>query len=351
MKTNRIGLALVVALAACGVLALAAEGPGGYHLIKKVSFDKAPGNVEYFDYVNFDDAGRRVFMCEGTRFVVTDPGGKLLGSIGAGDLKRCHGVAFVPQLNRGFISDGNGAQILEFDLKTLQVVDKIKGEEDADYILYEPTTKHVFVFNGTPHSITVIDPAKAAVIATIPVGGVPEQAVADGMGMIYDNIASTNEVIALDAKSLQIKARWPVAPAGQPTSMAMDRARRRLFVGGRNPAMLVMMNADSGKVIGPGFPIGDRVDTNTYDPKTRIVASATRAGTLHIFHLDSPDRLSVVGVVQTEFGAKTMGLDPKTHELYLTTSDFGPAPAPTAQQPNPQPVATPGTFRLLIYGR
>ncbi len=130
----------------------------------------------------------------------------------------------------------------------------------------------------------------------------------------------------------------------------MDRKTRRLFVGGRNPKMLVMMNADTGKVIGEPFPIGDRVDANVFDPATNMVASATREGTLHIFHEDSPDKLSVVETVKTEFGAKTMGFDPKTHKLFLTTSDFGPAPAPTEKQPNPQPVATPGTFRLLIYG-
>jgi hypothetical protein len=115
--------------------------------------------------------------------------------------------------------------------------------------------------------------------------------------------------------------------------------------------MLVMMDADTGKVIGEPFPIGDRVDANIFDPSTSTVASATREGTLHIFHEDSPDKLSMVETVKTEFGAKTMGLDMKTHNLYLTTSDFGPAPAPTDKQPNPQPVATPGTFRLLIYGK
>ena len=91
--------------------------------------------------------------------------------------------------------------------------------------------------------------------------------------------------------------------------------------------MLVMMDADTGKVIGEPFPIGDRVDANVFDPATNMVAAATREGTLHIFHEDSPDKLSVVETVKTEFGAKTMGLDPKTHNLFLTTSDFGPAPA------------------------
>jgi len=131
----------------------------------------------------------------------------------------------------------------------------------------------------------------------------------------------------------------------------MDRAHRRLFIGGRNPKMLVVMDADTGKIIGQPFPIGDRVDANVFDPETALIAAATREGTLHIFHEDSPDKYSVAETVKTEFGAKTMALDPKTHNLYLTTSDFGPAPAPTEKQPNPQPVATPGSFRLLVYGK
>jgi hypothetical protein len=131
----------------------------------------------------------------------------------------------------------------------------------------------------------------------------------------------------------------------------MDRKTRRLFIGGRNPKTLVMMDADTGKVIGEGFTIGDRVDANVFDPETNLLASATREGTLHIYHEDSPSKLTEVETIKTEFGAKTMGLDPKTHKLFLTTSDFGPAPAPSEKQPNPQPVATPGTFRLLIYGK
>jgi YVTN family beta-propeller protein len=238
-----------------------------------------------------------------------------------------------------------------FDLKTLKITGRIKGENDADTIIYDPASKRVFVFNGSPKTATVIDPEKASVVATIPLGGAPEQAVADGKGMIYNNLESTNEVIAIDSRNLVIKSRWPVAPAGSPVSIAMDRAHRLLFIGSRNPKMLVVMDADTGKIIGEPFTIGDRVDTNVFDPETGLIAAATREGLLHIFHEDSPDKISVVEAVKTEFGAKTMGLDLKTHNIYLTTSDFGPAPPPTEKQPNPQPVATPGTFRLLIYGR
>jgi WD40 repeat protein len=352
--SNCARLALVLSIVLSAAYALAGAQGAGYHQIKKVSYGAAPGigaTREYFDYVIFDPAARRVYFTHGTEVnIVNADTGDKVGTV-TGDWKRVHGVALVPDLNRGFITDGDAGNIIMFDLKTLKVTSTIKGEPDADWILYDTASKRVFAFNGDSHSATVIDPAKGEVVKSIPLGGAPEQAVADGKGMIYDNIESTNEVVAIDSNDLTVKSRWPVAPSGQPVSIAMDRKNRRLFVGGRNPKMLVMMNADTGKIIGEAFPIGDRVDANIFDPATNTVAAATREGTLHIFHEDSPDKLSVVETVKTEFGAKTMGLDPKTHNLYLTTSDFGPAPAPSEKQPNPQPVATPGTFRLLIYGR
>lgn len=345
-----VGLGLVLGVAWFGTQVSTAAAAGGYHLLKKVSLG-ATGDTEYFDYITVDSAARRVYLSHGTEIKVIDADKfTVVGTI-SGDFKRDHGIALVPELNRGFISDGTLGQALMVDLKTLKITGQVKAEDDADSILYDAASKRVFTFNGSSKNSTVIDPAKGTVLGTIALGGAPEQAVADGKGMIYNVLQSTNEVVAIDARAMTVKSRWPVAPAGAPTTIAMDREHRRLFVGGRNPKMLVVMDADSGKIIGAPFPIGDRVDTNVFEPETGMVAAATREGTLHIFHEDSPDKLSVVETVKTEFGAKTMGLDPKTHNLYLTTSDFGPAPPKTEKQPNPQPVAKPGTFRVLIYGR
>ena len=327
-------------------------GPvGGYHLIKKVPFGAAEGSTnEYFDYITVDPAARRVYLSHGTEVKVLDADtANVVGNITG--FKRDHGVALAPELNRGFVSDGGAAQVVVFDTKTLKKIGQVKADDDADSILYDPASKRIFAFNGEPHSATVIDPANATAVATIPLGGQPEQAVTDGMGTIYDNVESTNEVIAIDSRALKVKSRWKVAPGGQPVSIAMDRQHKRLFIGCRNPKVLVVMDAENGKIIGQPFPIGDRVDTTIYDPETGMVASSTREGTIHIMHEDSPDKLSVVETVKTEFGAKTMGFDPKTHNLFVDTSDFDPAPPKTEKQPNPQPVAKPGTFRLLIYGR
>lgn len=337
----------ICALCAC---VLTAAPAGGYHLIKSIPLGAAEGGGEYFDYITVDPAARRVYVSHGTEVKVLDADSyAVLGTISG--FKRDHGVAVAPELGRGFVSDGDLGQAIIFDLKTFKKIGEVKADKDADSILYDPASKHIFVFNGEPKSATVVDPAKGTVLATIQLGGAPEQAVADGKGMIYDNLEDTNEVVAIDSRSMQVKSRWPVAPAGQPVSIAMDRKTRRLFISGRNPKLLVVMDADSGKIIGQSFPIGDRVDTTIFDPETRVVASSTREGTIHIFHEDPPDKLSVVETVKTEFGAKTMGLDPKTHNLFVSTSDFDPPGPPTEKQRNPQPRAKPGTFRVLVYGR
>jgi hypothetical protein len=110
------------------------------------------------------------------------------------------------------------------------------------------------------------------------------------------------------------------------------------------------VNTDTGKVI-QSFPISAGVDANAYDPGTGMIFVSTREGNLHIFHEDSPEKFSEVEAVKTEYGAKTLGLDTKTHHVFVDTSDFGPPPPPTKERPHPQPTPVMGTFRVLVYGK
>lgn len=329
-------------------LALARSPEGGYHLLKKYDLGAAPDGKEYWDYISFDASTRRLYISHNTEVKVVDAdSGAVVGNVP--ELKRVHGIALVTDLSKGFISDGGADEVVVFDLKTLKVSSHVKTGGNPDCIIYDPASKHVFTMNGKTSDSSVIDPSSATVIATIPMGGRPEYAVADGKGMIYDNLEDKNEVVALDSRTNTIKARWRIAPAEEATAMAMDAKHRRLFVGGRNK-LLAIMDADSGNVI-QTFPIGAGVDTNIYEPETGTLFTATREGTLHIFHEDSPDKFSVVETVKTEFGARNAALDPKTHQIFIDTADFGPIPAPTTEQPHPQPTPVSGTFRLLVYGR
>src|SRR4030081_4008228 len=246
MKNFLFSLRLVF-FALLGAVAMAAPG-AGYHLLTKISLGAAPGGGEYFDYVTIDAAARRVYLSHGAEVKVLDADNfSVVGTISG--LKRCHGVVVLPELGKGFITDGDAAKVVVFDLKTLKITAEIKGAPDTDSLVYDPASKLIFTFNGDSKNASVIDPVKETIVKTIDLAGGVEQSVADGKGTIYDNNEEKNDIAVIDTKTLTVKARWPVAPAGSPVAMDMDREHRRLFSSGRDPKFLVVMDADSGKVV------------------------------------------------------------------------------------------------------
>jgi YVTN family beta-propeller protein len=341
-------VAIALALLAAGTFAFA-RPDSGYHLLQTYKFAAAPGStMEYFDYVTVDPLARRVYLSRGSAVEVMNADtGALVGYIPG--FKRQHGVALAPELNRGFISDGELAQVTIFDLKTLKTLGQVKADPDTDCVVYDPASKRAFSMNGDSSSSTVIDAKTGSVVKTIPLGGSPEFAVADGKGIIYANLSDKNQIAAIDTRTLEVKSKWSTAPSGGSTALAIDREHRRLFSSGRNPQMLVVMDADNGKII-QSFPISAGTDAAAFDPATKMIFVSTFAGDINVFHEDSPDQYSAVDTIKSQLGAKTMGLDTKTHDLFLDTADFAPAGAPTAEHPRPRPRAIQGTFRVLVYG-
>jgi hypothetical protein len=348
MKKYSVRLPLVC-FALVGIVVLGSPLGPGYHLLRKIPLSAAPGGGEDFDYITVDSTARRVYLAHGTEVKVLDADNfSVVGTISG--LKGCHGVLVLAELGKGFVTDGDAANVAVFDLKTLKITRTIKSAPDTDSIVYDPASKLVFTFNGESKSATVIDPVKETVTKVIDLGGAVEYPVADGQGNIYDDNEVKNDVAVIDTRTLRVKARWPVAPAGAPAGMEMDREHRRLFASGRDPQFLVMMDADSGKVI-QSLPISGGVDGSVYEPATALLFVSTRDGQVHIFHEDSPDKLTEVETLKTEFGAGTIGVDAKTHNLFLATADFGPMPRATKKEPKPERKPIPGTFRVLIYGR
>jgi len=342
--SNHILISVFVVLS---VVSLRGSSAPDYHLVHKYEFGAPADGREYFDYIAVDSEARRVFLSHGSEVLVVNADtGALEGKISG--LQLSHGVALVHDVDRGFITDGEQGKIVVFDLKTLKVIGDVEAAKDADSIIYDPASKHVFSFNGDSQNSTVVDPATGKVVGTIELGGAPEFAVADGHGMIYNNLEDKSEVVAIDSETLKIKSRWPISPAGAPAPIAMDRDHRRLFVSGREPEVLVIMNADTGKVI-QSFPISAGADANFYDPKSGRIFVSTREGWIHVFHEDSPDRYSEVGKIKTEFGAKTMGFDLKTGRIFVDTAKFGPVPPATKEHPHPRPAPISGTFHLLVF--
>ena len=324
--------------------AAAAPGASGYHLLKKIKL----GGEGFWDYLTFDSPARRLFISRGTKVVVLDVDSeKVLGEIP--NTPGVHGIALTGGSN-GFTSNGQAGTISIFDSKTLQVIGQAQAGRNPDAIIYDPASARVFAMNGRSGDITAIDAKSGQVAGTIPVGGKLEFAVSDDAGHIYVNVEDKSEEVQIDSRNLVVTARWPLAPCKEPSGLAIDVKHRRLFAGCDNQ-MIAVIDADSGKVIATP-PIGDGVDADAFDPETGFAfASNGQSGTLTVVHEDSPDKYSVVENVPTQRGARTMTLDPKTHEVYLVTADFGPPPAPTATNPRPFPTLVPDSFVVLVFGR
>lgn len=348
--SNSARLAAGACLLLFGACATAHAQNVNYHLIKTLPLPSAPGNREYFDYLSVDNDARRVYVTHGTEVDVLNADDySLVGRIGG--LQLSHAVVIVKELGKGFITDGEAKKVLIFDPKTLKATGEVvTNQPDTDSMVYDPASKLLFSINGNSGNATVIDPAKETAVKMIDLGGSAEFPVVDGKGTLFDNNEEKSDIAVIDTKTLSIKTRWPVAPAGTAVALAIDTKNHRLFSAGRNPQFLVMVDADSGKVI-QSFPITAGVDAAVFEPETGLVFASTREGMIHIFHEDSPDKLSEVQTVKTEYGAKTMALDPKTHNLLVSTSDFDPPPPPTEKQPHPLPRAKQGNFRVLVYGR
>jgi YVTN family beta-propeller protein len=314
MKRNFAWCAAILGLIA--LTALAAP-PSGYHVIKKVAVPGSGG----WDYVSVDEAGRRVYIAHATQVEVLDADtSELVGTIP--NTPGVHGVAIASEFGRGFISAGKSDSVIIFDLKTLKPLGEVKVGKKPDAIIYDPATKHVYVMNGDSDNTTVINAADGKVVGTVDLGGGPEFAAADGKGSVYINLEEKAETVQVDSKALQVLHHWPLAPGGTATALAFDPQARRLFAGCRGGQLMVVLDADSGKVITTA-PIGERVDAAAFDPATKLVFLSTGGGTIAIFHEDSADKYTLVENLATNPGSKTMGLDPQTHHLFVPANVGG----------------------------
>jgi YVTN family beta-propeller protein len=331
----------------CGLLAapsfLAAQKP--YHIIDRWKL----GGEGWWDYLLADPTAHRLYLTRGARVDVLDTEtGKLAGSIAG--LHGTHGITLDHAGKFGYISDGGGNAVVVFDRATLATVAVIPAGTNPDAIVFEPATQTVWAFNGRSSDATVIDAATRKVVATVPLPGKPEFAGVDGRGIVFDNIEDKSELVRLDAKTLKLTAEWPLAGCEEPTGLAIDPKRGRLFSVCHNKKMVVT-DAKTGKSLATP-DIGEGPDAAGWDAAHKLVFSSNGGGTGTLTVINAgASGYSVIEELETQRGARTMAYDPAADRIYLVTAEFGPRPAVTADNPRPRAEVVPGSFIVLVVGR
>lgn len=334
-------LPLLICCVAGGSL-FADPAPGTYQIVTTLPV----GGAGRWDYITVDATAKLLYVPRSTHvMVLSEETGKTAADVP--NLGGVHGVALAPALHRGFISDGEDGSVVVFDTKSHAVLGKVKAAADADGIIYDAGSKRVLVGCGDAGVVIAIDeavdPDNGKMAGTLELGGKPEFLATDGAGHAFVNIVDKNEVVEFDPKEMKQLARWPVAPGTKPTSMAIDAAHHLLFVGCRNQK-LVILDTETGKVVAT-FPVGKGVDATVFDDG-KILTSAGD-GTLSVIAEESSTVFKPLQTLKTAVGARTLGVDPETHRLYLPTADMKPAD-PSMPAARPQPVE--GSFKIVVAG-
>jgi DNA-binding beta-propeller fold protein YncE len=317
-----------------GMLAAPGLGHGQTFKVEKIDI-KGDGGT---DYVVVESATGRVFVSRGTHMMVVDGAtGKVVGDIP--NTPGVHGAGIATKAGHGFTTNGGDKTVTMFDLKTLSVIKQISVSQGGlDGIMYdEPDNKIILTNHSRPiGTLTAIDPASGDIVATVELEDTaPEGAAADGKGHIFVNNESKNTIQVIDVKTWRAIASWPLAPCEGPTGIAYDKASDRIFSGCNNTSVVVDPN--TGQVVA-AIKNGTRVDALGWDPSKKLIFIPNGGqGNATVVHQDSPDKYTVVDTVATFAGAKTICVDPKTHNAYLFQPERGPAPAPPDGAPPPAP--------------
>ncbi len=322
-------------------VAFAAEG---YHILNKIKI----GGTGGWDYATVDSNAQRLYATHATQVDVVDLGsGKVVGSIQ--QLHNVHGVAIVPDLNKGFISNGGSNSVTIFDLKSMAKTGEPQTGMNPDSICYEPKTQKIFTFNGRSSDSTAINAKTGEPMGNLAVGGRPEFCVADGTGKLYVNLEDKNSIVEIDAAKPAVLRTASISPCEEPSGLAIDTKDGVLFSVCSNHMMAVTEMKGLKVIATPA--IGAGPDAAAYDPGTGLAFSSNGDGTLTIVK-NTGGKWEAVDTVQTERGARTMTVDPKTHRAYLLAAEYGPAPAPkSGEKKAGRAPILPDSFHVLVVGK
>ena len=319
------------------------QNKSGLHIVKKHAIKGNGG----WDYVTVDAAGKKIYVSHGSQVnILSTVTGDSLGVIS--NTNGVHGIVLVKPLGKGYTSNGKDNNCTVFDLKTNAEIGKITVGTNPDAIFYDEFSKKVYVFNGRSNDASVIDPATDKVVATIPLGGKPETGVSDGKGKIFVNSETTNEVVVINAKTYKVENRYKINNGDEPSGLAIDRVSGRLFIGCGGNQTMVVMDAANGKNL-TKFKIGD-CDGVVFDPALKMAYSSNGEGTVSVIKELTANKFEFVENIATEKGARTIGIDERTHHLFLPTAQTEPV-APTPQNAHPRPKVVAGTFHVIELGK
>jgi DNA-binding beta-propeller fold protein YncE len=342
LMSGAVTLAVIAAAPFLSISPCQASAPK-YTITRTVSL----GAPDRWDYLAFDTKSKRVFVSHGDRVtIVNADDGSIAGQV-EGFAGGTHGIVILTAAGRGYTDDGRAGTAASFDLTTFEVGKAIAADDDADGIAFDRVSGHLFVVDGDPGKLTVIDPKTDAVVANVDAGGKLEFAVSGNNGYLYVNGEAKHEIVRVDTRTNKVDAHWPMPTCESPHGLAIDTSTHRLFSGCIN-SVLVVMDSANGKIIA-SVPIGRGSDAVAFDPKRKLIFSSNgQDGTLSVIQEADARTFVPVATIPTAVSGRTMTIDPETGQLYVAAAEVDTKAAAAMSPPPRRMPLVPGSLKLLI---
>ena len=293
-----------------------------------------PGPANRFDYQSLDPLSGRLYInhMNAGRLVVFDVGTEKVVAEVPG-LPRATGVLAVPSRHEVFVSAAGNHEVAVINDQTLAVTARIGGIEFPDGIAYVPGIDKVFVSDEDGAADIAFDARSNTKAATIALGGEAGNTHYDSVSRcILVAVQTRNQLVAIDPGTARIVARYDLPGADHPHGFAIDEPGRLAFISCEGNATLLVLDLRTMKVIAT-HAVGEGPDVVAWDAGWRRLYVASEGGVLNTFTVDGPV-LHLLGEYRAPH-AHTVAVDPRTHRVYLPLENVEGKPVLRILAPGP----------------
>src|SRR5580692_439940 len=298
--------------------------------------DKAPLRLEttinvpgarHWDHFGVDLKGNRLFVAsedEPAVEVFNLKTGEHIRSLT--DFKEPHNVLPFPELKKIFVVDGEASEVKILDYDSYRLIGRTELTIDADPVVYDPSSKYLYVVNGgreahTPSClISIVDTATGKKLAEMKLetNRLESMAIEKSGPRLFVNMTGINSIGVVDREKRAVIATWPITAAKENVPLQYDEGTHRLFLATRKPSKLIVVNADNGKEV-MSLDVADYVDDLAYDaPHHRLyVPGGGGSGAVSVVAQRGADKYEVVATISTKPGAKTARYVPELNKYYV----------------------------------
>ena len=291
----------------------------GNQKLSLIATIQLPGVTGRIDHLAFDQRTQRVFVAalgNNTIEIVDLKTSKIIHSIS--QLSEPQGIAFVTSNNSIIVANGGNGVCEVFNAVSFQKITSIQLPGDADNVRYDSINNKIY-FGYGEGGIAIIDATTFKQTGDIKLEGHPESFQIDGKAnRMYVNVPDKQQIEVIDLDKKQVIDKWKMTEAKSNFPMSLDVVNHRLFIGCRRPAKLLVIDAQTGKLI-TSVDTDSDVDDVFYDQKTNNIYLSCGGGYIDIVKQISSNSYQVAEKIASHSGARTSLLIPNQNRLLVAS--------------------------------